>query len=105
MGPHEAAARALAAELTWPLNRVSVTIAKALLTAVRTLDEHPAGFYPYCGPVREVHAALAAALRDCQPTPSLLDELRAARWVRATRGEVVSRAELDARMQRLHQPD
>ena len=49
MGPHEAAARALAAELTWPLNPVSVATAKALLTAARTLDEHPAGFYPYAG--------------------------------------------------------
>ena len=100
MGPQEAAARALAVECTWPLNKVSVAIAKALLASARTLDEHPGGFYPYAGPVREVHAALAAALRDCQPTPNPLDELRATRWVRATRGELVSRAELDARMQR-----
>jgi hypothetical protein len=103
MGPHEAAARALAVECVWPLNRVSVAIAKALLAAAKTLDAHPAGHYPYAGPVREVHAGLAAALRECRPTPNPLDELRAARWVRATRGEVVTRAELDARMQGLRQ--
>jgi hypothetical protein len=104
VGPHEAAARALAVEFTWPLNRVSVTIAKALIAAAKTLDEHPDGHYPYVGPVRKAHAALAGALRECGPAPNPLDDIRASRWVRATRGEFITRSELDARMQRLRQP-
>ena len=85
MGPHEAAARALAVECTWPLNTVSITIAKALLAAAKTLDEHPDGFYPFVGPVRKVRDALAAEIRECRPTPNPLDELRAVRWVCAAR--------------------
>jgi hypothetical protein len=95
---HEAAARALVAEYVWPLNKVSVTTAKALIRAARTLDERPDGFYPYAGPVQHVYDALADELRACKPTPSVLDELRAARYVRATRGEVSTLAEIRARM-------
>ena len=104
MGPHEAAARTLAAEYTWPLNSVSVTTAKALLVAARTLDERPDAVYPYAGSVRDVHAALVDELRRCGPVPSPLDRLRAERWVRATGGEAISRAELAARMLAAGQP-
>ena len=102
-GQRESAARAFVAEFVWPMNKLSVQLAKALLAAARTLDEHPDGdaFYPYSGPVQSVHDDLVGALRDCRPTYSPLDELRAARDVRAAmHGEVVSRAELEARNER-----
>ena len=97
MGPRETAARALVAEYVWPMNPVSVATARALLTAARTLDTHPDGYYPYCGTVADVHTALAGELRRCRPVPNPLDQLRADRWARATRGEAISRAELAAR--------
>ena len=101
MGPRETAARALVAEFLWPMNKLSVRLAKALLKAARTLDEHPDGVHPYGGSCRRVHDDLVAAFRDCRPTFNRLDELRADRDIRtAMHSEVVSRAELEERSQR-----
>lgn len=102
MRPTEQAAVRAVSALMWPINPVSRKVARALVAAARVLDADRGAWYPYAGPVADVHNGLIHLLGDLDATPNPLDRIRAQRLCRPVeRGETCTNAEMRQRMSAL----
>jgi erythromycin esterase-like protein len=96
VGPTEQAAVRAVSALLWPVNPTSRRVARAVVVAARVLDADRSAWYPYAGPVADVHNELHRLLGELNPTPSELERIRAERLCRPVeRAEVTKDAEMN----------